>query len=101
MNYYNIYFKGQKLNNRPINEDDLNKLAFWKSKNTKYYNIAIGENTDYFGFPAGELPTWAPKIALDLQWEKTIITPINRFLEVMNIPLANSSGSIQLTLFDI
>ena len=24
-----------------INEDDLNKLAFWKSKNTKYYNNAI------------------------------------------------------------
>lgn len=70
----------------------------------KYYNIHLGGRKDadcYFGFPAGECPTWAPKIALDLQWEKTIITPINRFLEVMNIPLANSSGSIQLTLFNI
>ena len=70
----------------------------------KYYNIHLGGRKDadcYFGFPAGECPTWAPKIALDLQWEKTIITPINRFLEVMKIPLANSSGSIQLTLFDI
>jgi hypothetical protein len=69
----------------------------------KYYNIYLGSRKDstcYFGFPAGECPTWAPKIALDLQWEKTIITPINRFLEVMNIPLVNSSGTIQLTLFD-
>ncbi len=33
MNYYNIYFKGQKLNNRPINEDEINQV---KSKDEIY-----------------------------------------------------------------
>ena len=33
------------------------------------------------------------------QWEKTIIYPINRFLEVMDIPKVNASNTHQLTLF--
>ncbi len=69
----------------------------------KYYNIRVsqkqGASPGYFGYPAGELPDWAPKIALDIQWEKTIIDPINRFLEVMKLPLVNSSGVMQLSLF--
>ena len=79
------------------NED--NKKQY--SGKIKYYNIRINEKlTGYFGFPSGELPSWAPKIDKLTQWEKTIIDPINRFLEVMNIPLANSSGAMQLSLFD-
>lgn len=70
----------------------------------KYYNITIGSNPKtathgYFGFPAGELPEWAPKIDKLTQWEKTVIDPINRFLEVMEIPLAESSDYVQLSLF--
>ena len=69
----------------------------------KYYNIRLSQNKNassgYFGFPSGELPKWAPKIALDIQWEKTIVDPINRFLEVMNLPLVNSAGVMQLSLF--
>ena len=64
----------------------------------KYYNIRLGKETGYFGFPAGELPEWAPKCALDIQWQKTIIDPINRFLEVMDLPLVNSAGVMQLEL---
>ena len=79
------------------NED--NKLQY--SGKIKYYNITIGQNTGYFGFPAGELPTWAPPISKITQWQKTIIDPINRFLEVMGIPLANPAGTLQLSLFDI
>ena len=77
-----------------------NKRQF--SGKIKYYNIYLGSRKDstcYFGFPAGECPAWAPKIALDLQWEKTIITPINRFLEVMDIPEVGCSNVTQLTLF--
>ena len=71
----------------------------------KYYNISIGMKgkksiTGFFGFPAGELPSWAPPMDKLVQWEKNVITPINRFLEVMNIPLANSSNTIQKSLFD-
>ena len=69
----------------------------------KYYNIRLSQNKNvssgYFGFPSGDLPDWAPKIALDIQWEKTIVDPINRFLEVMDFPLVNSAGVMQLSLF--
>jgi hypothetical protein len=65
----------------------------------KYYNIAIGENTDYFGFPAGELPTWAPKMDKMTQWRKTVIEPINRFLEVIGIPKVNAGTAQQISLF--
>lgn len=65
----------------------------------KYYNIRISPKaTDFFAYPFGECPEWAPKIDLLTQWEKTIITPINRFLEVMKIPQA-TTGGIEIGLF--
>jgi hypothetical protein len=68
----------------------------------KYYNIYINNKvTGYFGFPAGELPEWAPPVAKLVQWKKNVIDPINRFLEVMQIPLVNPTGIVQLSLFDI
>jgi len=81
------------------NGDDSKK--FYSGK-IKYYNIRTGMNkgdTGYFGFPAGELPEWAPKMDKLMQWEKTVIDPINRFLEVMKIPLVNASNVVQLELF--
>ena len=81
------------------NGDDSKK--FYSGK-IKYYNIRTGMNkgdTGYFGFPAGELPEWAPKMDKLKQWEKTIIDPINRFLEVMKIPLVDPSNVVQLSLF--
>ena len=66
----------------------------------KYFYIRINEkNEGYFGFPSGELPQWAPKMDKLTQWEKTIIDPINRFLDVMDIPKVNASNTFQLTLF--
>lgn len=65
----------------------------------KYYNIRISKkNEGYFGFPSGELPEWAPKMDKITQWQKTVIDPINRFLEVMDIPKVNASSAIQLSL---
>lgn len=81
------------------NGDDSKK--FYSGK-IKYYNIRTGMgkgDTGYFGFPAGELPEWAPKIDKLTQWQKTVIDPINRFLEVMKIPLVNASNVVQLELF--
>jgi len=77
------------------NED--NKMQY--SGKIKYYNIMVGNKTGYFGFPAGELPSWAPQISKITQWQKTIIDPINRFLEVMGIPKVNAGTSQQLSLF--
>lgn len=65
----------------------------------KYYNIMIGDKVCYFGYPAGELPSWAPQISKVTQWQKTVIEPINRFLEVMNIPKVNAGNAQQMTLF--
>jgi len=81
------------------NGDDSKK--FYSGK-IKYYNIRTGmgkSDYGYFGFPAGELPEWAPQIDKLTQWEKTVIDPINRFLEVMKIPLVNASNVVQLELF--
>lgn len=66
----------------------------------KYYNIRIGmKNEGYFGFPAGELPSWAPPMDKLTQWQKTVIDPINRFLDVMEIPKVSPGNAIQLSLF--
>ena len=74
-----------------------NKIQY--SGKIKYYNIVIGNKIGYFGYPAGELPTWAPPISKITQWEKNVIDPINRFLEVMNIPKVNAGSGVQLSLF--
>jgi hypothetical protein len=78
------------------NEDN---KKFYSGK-IKYYNITLNHNQiGYFGFPAGECPKWAPKIDKITQWQKTVIDPINRFLEVMEIPLMNAGVAQQLSLF--
>lgn len=78
--------------------NESNKCQY--SGKIKYYNISLGQkNIGYFGFPAGELPTWAPPMNKLIQWQKTVIDPINRFLEVMDIPLVNAGGAQQLMLF--
>ena len=74
------------------NEDNLKQY----SGKIKYYNIQGGR---YFGYPSGELPSWAPPMDKLTQWQKNIIDPINRFLEVMHIPLANAGDAFQLMLF--
>ena len=67
----------------------------------KYYNIRLGgkDQVGYFGYPSGELPSWAPEMDKYTQWQKNVIDPINRFLEVMKIPLVNASNVVQLDLF--
>lgn len=69
----------------------------------KYYNICLGggkkKEIDYFGYPAGELPDWAPPCDKPTQWQKNVIEPLNRFLEAMNLPLVSGSGVLQFDLF--
>lgn len=68
----------------------------------KYYNIALdmnGRKIGYFGYPSGELPEWAPEMCKIVQWEKNVIDPINRFLEVMHIDLVGPDESRQLSFF--
>lgn len=68
----------------------------------KYYRIRTGmkkDDIDVFGFPSGELPSWAPQIDKIDQWEKTVIDPINRFLEVMQMNQLSAGNAVQLDLF--
>ena len=66
----------------------------------KYYNIAIStKQTGYFGFPAGELPSWAPKMDKLTQWTKNVIDPINRFMDALKLQHVNATGVTQLSLF--
>ena len=70
-----------------------------KSGKIKYYNITIGRQHLFFGYPAGMLPSWAPPMDKYTQWEKNVIVPINRFLDVMDIPKMLASEAQQMTLF--
>ena len=72
------------------------KLMFGK---IKYYNIKVGRETDYFGFPYGECPDFAPPVDYTTQWQKNLIDPINRFLVAMNIPQIGPTNCIQMGLF--
>ena len=65
----------------------------------KYYNIRVGKETDYFGFPYGECPDFAPPVDYTTQWKKNIIDPVNRFLIAMNIPQISPTNCIQIDLF--
>lgn len=66
----------------------------------KYYNMRINRNTTgYFGYPSGELPSWAPPVDKLTQWQKNVIDPINRFLIALQLPLVGSTGVQQLPLF--
>lgn len=65
----------------------------------KYYNIQVGKNTDYFGFPYGECPDFAPPVDYTTQWQKNVIDPVNRFLVAMNIPVICPMNYIQADLF--
>lgn len=79
------------------NNDD--SKMFYSGK-IKYYNIRLSKKEwGFFGYPIGELPTWRPEMDKLKQWEKTVIDPINRFLEVMDIPLLSPDLVQQLSLF--
>lgn len=87
-----------RFNQLAYQNNEKNKCQY--SGKIKYYNISLNrKDIGYFGFPAGELPDWAPKMNKQVQWQKTVIDPINRFLEVMDIPLVSASDAQQLLLF--
>lgn len=65
----------------------------------KYYNIKVGKKNEYFGFPYGECPDFAPPVDYNAQWQKNLIDPINRFLVAMNIPQISACNCIQMDLF--
>lgn len=72
------------------------------SGKVKYYNIALdnqGKRIGYFGYPAGDLPEWAPPMCKIVQWQKNVIDPMNRFLDVMHINLVSPDNTQQLSLF--
>lgn len=87
-----------RYNHLAIKNNEANKKIY--SGKIKYYNILVDRKEDFFGFQAGELPSWAPPMYKFLQWDKNIIKPINRFLEVLDIPQLNANNELNVTLFD-
>ena len=65
----------------------------------KYYNIRVGKDNEYFGFPYGECPDFAPPVDYATQWQKNLVDPINRFLVAMNMPQIGPTNCIQFDLF--
>ena len=97
-----VSVKSIALYNYLAHKNGLDNLKTYTGK-IKYYNIKLGDSpkseSAFFGYPAGEYPSFAPKMDKITQWDKTVIEPINRFLKVMNIDTANASESMQLSLF--
>lgn len=79
-------------------------IQITQGQKIKYYNIRLGgtkkhPEMDYFGYPSGEIPSWAPECDKATQWQKNVLDPLNRFLEVMKLPLLNGGGTVQFNLF--
>lgn len=68
----------------------------------KYYYIKTGPKAtdiDYFGFPAGCDEPWFPPCNRTVCWDKNIIVPMNRFANVIHMPLITANGDYSLSLF--
>lgn len=68
----------------------------------KYYYFKTGpkkDNIECFGYPAGTQEDWYPPCDRMTMWDKNIITPMNRFCEVLHMPLLNATGVYTLSLF--
>jgi hypothetical protein len=73
-----------------------------KSGKIKYYFYRFGSKKDdigYFGYPIGEWQEWFPKCDKLTCWDKNVITPMNRFAEIIKMPKLNALGSFELNLF--
>ena len=90
------------------------KIIFITHKLTKkkYQSIRSGEKVKYyhvkskvddrniFAFIAGSFPIeFAPEIDYDMQFSKTIIQPINRFVEAMGFPALSEQLVVATQLF--
>ena len=68
----------------------------------KYYYVKTGPKAtdiDYFGFPAGLDEPWFPPCNRTICWDKNIIVPMNRFANVIHMPLLTATGEYSLSLF--
>lgn len=73
-----------------------------KSGKIKYYFYRIGNKKDdigYFGYPIGEWQEWFPECNRLTCWDKNVITPMNRFAEIIKMPKMNALGTFELNLF--
>lgn len=87
------------LNNSKYKE----KYSLIKSgEKIQFYYVKVKKETenDIFGYLRGKYPyEIAPPLDYDTQFEKTILTPINRFIEAMGFPLISTNLFIVNPLF--
>lgn len=66
----------------------------------KYYNLPCTKKENkFFGYPAGELPSWAPECDRGKQFDKCVISPLNRFCEALHMPDMNLDCAVQFSMF--
>lgn len=73
-----------------------------KSGKIKYYFVRTGPKKDeigYFGYPLGQRHDWFPECNKLICWDKNVITPMNRFAEIIKMPPLNALGTYELSLF--
>jgi DNA polymerase elongation subunit (family B) len=82
------------------NPEMLTKYEFVKSGNKIKYYYTKNSLHETFGYNRGSFPTeFAPEIDLDLQFEKSVLNIINRFMGVLNMPIINKRISVVMALF--
>lgn len=82
------------------NPEMLTKYEFVKSGNKIKYYYTKNALHETFGYNRGSFPTeFAPEIDLDLQFEKSVLNIINRFMGVLNMPIINKRISVVMALF--
>lgn len=98
-----IHVRGAGIHNYLVNNSKFkNKYELLKSgdKIKFYYTKEKNENLKSFAFSPGQFPIeLALEIDYDIQFEKSIIDPVNRFIKVMGLPLISPELFYTQTLF--
>ena len=77
------------------------KYEFIKSGHKiKYYYCKNNKVNDIFGYIRGSYPIeFGPEINYDIQFEKSILSPINSIIEPLGLPMINQRLSVILDIF--
>lgn len=96
-----IHVRGSAYHNYLLNNSKYkNKYHLINSGDKVKMYYALDKNNDVFSFLPGEFPyEFAPQVDYDVQFEKTVIDPMNRVLKVMNLQQLDKNLIYSISLF--